>query len=418
MFYRFSSGIEGEIMFCLKTAFLNIKRRKQKSVLVVLISLLAAFFAFVYMSGIQANERQLKTLPQSIPVTARIENLNGSQVVGLEISESLLDSVNNSGYVKGLYYSAQLAANFSSASDEKGRPQWTYIRAVNDINAISNYQDYNIQLGGTASIDFLRGTDAMCIADDVWMQMSGVSVGDSIDLNLYALEYDSKYNTFTHLPLGACSLRIVGSMSSVSAEVPSELLCPAGWVKAKSVAADVNFYPDSAVFTVADPMELDAFKAAMKKCYLIPVDRLAKANIYGSALSVQDETFIKTATRLKSSLAMLYAFAPVVFAVIALVGYALSYLLMQARRAEVVLMRSLGTCRPKCVLTMFFEYASLALFGALLGMVCSAVLAGSAGSAPLLAFLLFFLSFVTGITGAAFQISRRTAMSGLVKVEA
>jgi predicted lysophospholipase L1 biosynthesis ABC-type transport system permease subunit len=91
---------------------------------------------------------------------------------------------------------------------------------------------------------------------------------------------------------------------------------------------------------------------------------------------------------------------------------------MQSRRTEVVLMRSLGTSRAACVLVMLFEYASLGLLGALFGMLCAVIFAGFAGAAPLLAFLMFFASFVLGAAGAAFQISRRTAMSGLVKVEA
>jgi ABC-type multidrug transport system permease subunit len=402
-------------MFCLRTAFLNIRRHKQKSILVVLISLLVAFFAFVYLNSIQTSQQELDALPQSIPVTARIENLNGSQIVGLEISESLLDNVRNSGYVKDLYYSVQLDANFADVPNEKDKPKKIFLKAVNDINAIPNYEDNNIQLKNSVDLGFLKGKDALCIADDVFMQMNDLSIGDDIEINLYALEYDSQNRTFTLLPVGKCSLLIVGSMSSTEGEM---LLCPAGWAKEKLAAADVDFYPDSAMFTVADPMKLDAFKAAMKKCFLMPVNPLADATIYGSALSVKDETFIKTATRLQNNLAVLYTFAPMVFVVIALVGYALSYLLMQTRRVEVVLMRSLGTSRAACVLVMLFEYAALGLLGALLGIICSAVLAGFAGAAPLLAFLLFFVSFVIGTAGAAFQISRRTAMSGFVKVEA
>lgn len=402
-------------MFCLKTAFLNIKRYKQKSMLVVLISMLVAFFAFIYINNIQSSQHELDTLPQSLPITARIENQNGTQLVGLEIGESMINAINDSGYVKDLYYSVQLAANFSNVPNEKDKAKEIYIRAVNDINAIPNNKDLNIQLNGSVNVDFLRGNDAKCIADDVWMQKKDLSVGDSIDINMYALEYDPGTNTFTLKALGKCSLLIVGSMSSGGYE---DILCPSGWAKEKHTEAGVNFYMDSAVFTVRDSMNLNAFKAAMKKCYLMPVDRLAEAKVYGDALSVQDETFIKTAARLKSDIAVLYAFAPIVFIVIALVGYALSYLLMQARRAEVVLMRSLGTSRGKCVAIMFFEYASLGLLGALLGMGSSMILTGFSGAAPLFAILSFFASFVIGIIGAAFQISKRNAMSGFVKMEA
>lgn len=403
-------------MFCLKTALLNIKRRKQKSMLVVLISLIIASFAFVYAGGIQTNEQELNSLPQAIPVTANITNLDGSQVAGLEIGESLLEKINNSGFVKNLYYSAQLEANFSSVPDEKDKPKKIFIRAVNDINAIPNYQNMNIELDGSLSLEYLRGNDARCIADDVWLQMNGLSVGDSIGINLYCLKFDPSDDTFTLVPLGTHSLLIAGSMSS-SGEVSMNLLCPAGWAKEQHAAAGVNFSLDSAAFTVADPLHLNEFKAAMKELYLMPVDPRAMAKIFGSALIVYDETFIKTATRLQSHLATLYGFAAVVFAVIVLVGYALSYLFMQSRRIEVVLMRSLGTSRKECVLVMFFEYASLGFWGSLLGLLVSVIFTGFSGAGPLLAFLIFFASFVIGIAGSSYQLSKLTAMSGLVKAE-
>lgn len=400
-------------MFCLRTAFLNIRRHKQKSILVVLISLIIAFFAFIYVSGIQTNQQQLDALPKSIPVTARIENMDGSKVVGLEISDSLLDNVYNSGYVKDLYYSVQLAANFSDVPNESDKGKEIPVRAVNDINAIPNYKDSNIKLDDSTSIDFLRGKDALCIADDVWLQMKDLSVGDTININLYGLEYDPSSDTFSYMTIGPCSLLIAGSMTSSD----SYIICPAGWAREKCEAADVNFYPDSASFTVADPMNLDAFKAAMKKFYLMPVNPQAQAKVYGDALSVEDETFIKTATRLKSNLGVLYSFAAIVFLVIGIIGYAISYLLMQGRRAEVVIMRSLGTSRKECVLIMFYEYAALGLLGSLLGMLFPVIFTGFAVWS-FLAFLMFFAGFALGVICAALNISKLTAMSGFVKVEA
>ncbi len=405
-------------MFCLKTALLNIKRRKQKSILVVLISLLIASFAFVYVGGVQTNEHQLAALPQAIPVTARIENLDGSEIAGLEISGKTVDAINDSGYVKDLYYSVQIRANFSSIPDESEKAKEIELRAVNDINAIPNYQDLNIELDGSVTLDFLRGNEAKCIADYDWLQRNDLSVGDTIELNLYCLKYEPKDYAFRCAPLGTYSLLIAGSMTS-SAEVAGSLLCPAAWVKEKHRTAGETFLTDSAMFTVADPLHLDEFKAAMKKLYLMPINPVAEnARVYGNALSVQDEIFIKTATRIMSTLSVLYTFAAVIIVVVALTGYALAYLFMQTRRIEVVLMRSLGTTRRECMFVMFYEYAALGLFGSLLGMLGSAIIAGSAGAIQILAFLVFLVSFAGGIAGAASRLCRQNIMSGFIKAEA
>lgn len=405
-------------MFCLKTALLNIKRHKQKSMLVVLISLLIASFAFVYVSGIQTSEQQLAALPQAIPVTARIENLDGSKIAGLEISGKTLDAINDSGYVKDLYYSVQIRANFSSVPNENEKAKEIELRAVNDINAIPNYQDLSIKLDGSVTPDFLRGNEAKCIADDYWLQRNDLSVGDGIELNLYCLKYEPNDYSFRCVPLGTSSLLIVGSMTS-SVEVPVSLLCPAAWAREKHTAADVTFLADSAMFTVADSLHLDEFKAAMKKLYLMPINPVAEnAQVFGSALSVQDEIFIKTATRIMSTLSVLYTFAAVIVVVVALTGYALAYLFMQTRRIEVVLMRSLGTTRRECMLVMFYEYAALGFFGSLLGMLGCAFIAGSAGAIQILAFLVFLASFAGGIAGAASRLCRQNIMSGFIKAEA
>ncbi len=401
-------------MFCLKTALLNIRRHRQKSVLVVLVCMLAVFFVFIFVNSIKTNEEQLVELPRSLPVDAQIQNLNGSQAVGLIIGGAMVENIEKSGYVKDLYCSAQMVANFSSLDDED-KVKEIFLKSINDINAIANVKDSTVKLIDGVDVGFLNGNEALCIADENFLYDKDLSIGDTIDINLYGLSYDSQSREFEHVPLGPCSLLIAGSISSGG---ESHIICPHGWAKGMHLAAGANFNLESTSFTVADPMDLNAFKQAMKKCHLMSVNPLAEGNIYGGALSVRDEIFIKTVTRIRDSLSMLYAFAPVIFAVTALIGYALSYLLMQSRRAEIMIMRSLGASRPVCMTVMFIEYAVLGLAGTLLGTLCSAVSAGFLGLSPLLAALLFILSFLIGILCAAFQISARNIMSGFIKVEA
>lgn len=400
-------------MFCLKTAFVNIKRHKQKSVLVVLVCMLIVFFVFIYINSINTNEDQLRELPHSLPVDAQIQNLKGSQSVGLIIGGDMVENIERSGYVKGLYSSAQMVANFSSLDDED-KVKEIFVKSINDINAVVNVKDRTVDLMDSVNLDFLSGSDAMCIADEDFLYDKDLSIGDTIDINLYGLSYDSKSNEFEHVPLGSCSLLIAGSISSGTG---AHIICPNSWAKNMHIAANANFNLDSASFTVADPMDLNAFKAAMKACHLMSVNPLAEGKIYGGALSVRDEMFIKTITRLRDSLSMLYAFAPVIFAVITLIGYALSYLLMQTRRTDIMIMRSLGTSSAACMATMFLEYAALALIGALLGTVFSLIFTGFSSFSALLAALVFTVSFLLGISAASFQISTRNIMTGFVKAE-
>jgi ABC-type antimicrobial peptide transport system permease subunit len=203
---------------------------------------------------------------------------------------------------------------------------------------------------------------------------------------------------------------------SVTDQVKVDILCPIGWAKDKHAEADVDFSLDSASFTVADPLNLDAFKAAMNHYNLHEVSSTAEFSVEGNSLSVEDETFIKTAGRVKNNLTVQYAFAPVIFLVIALIGYALAYLLMQGRRTDIAIMRSLGASRRVCVLIMFIEYAMLGLAGCLLGTACAAIWMKPGWSTLLIA-LLFLASLILGVLAATFQISKGNTMMGLIKTE-
>jgi hypothetical protein len=387
--------------------------------LVTLTCMVVVIFAFFYMDSIETNRKQLEAMPQALPVSAQIENLSGSRVVGLEINANLVDQIANSGLVKDLRYTTRLAANFPSVPDEANKYKTITILGANEMRAVPNLQEGQVKLIDGVQPDFLHGQDAICLADESFLKENNLSTGVPVDLIVYCLKADPDGVSFVFVPLGNCSLRIVGTMSPISLKDQGrvDLLCPAGWAKAKDTQASQDFYLDSTSFTVANPLELDAFKAAMKELYLLPVNPMAASySIKGCALSVKDETFIAAAGRVKNNLRMLYSFAVVIFIVIVLIGYAVAYLLMQSRRADIAIMRSLGTGQKECVLTMLAEYGALGLAGCLLGTACAALWIVLAFGTLMIS-MLFLLSLMLGIAAAAVQISRSNTMTGLIKTE-
>jgi hypothetical protein len=335
------------------------------------------------------------------------------------IGEKTVAGIESSGLVKDLVYTAPLAANPADMPDETNKYKEINICCVNNSKAIPGYSDRTLTLMDGVDDSVLQSEDAVCIADESYMQNNELFVGDSMELAVYTLKYMSETSAFQFMPLGTQNLRIVGSMSSAATnrELDINLICPVKWSKMLHQKADERFYLDSASFNVAVPLNLNAFKAAMDQLYLIPAIPTADDTPNGSALSVRDQTFISTANSIKNNLKSMYAFAPIVFIVIALVGYVISYLMMQSRRTDIVVMRSLGTSRIACVIIMLFEFAALGIVGSLLGLAISALLIGFAGITTPLISMLFFLSFLLGIAAAAVQISRRNLMTGLNKTE-
>ena len=405
-------------MFCWRNAFLNIKRHKRKSILIAAICILIVFFVCVYVNNIETSEKQLAELPNAIPVTANISDLVGSKIVGLEINEGWLLKTRDSVHVKDMLYTARLVANFASMPDEKDAYKEIEIAAVSEARAISNFKDKKMEFIDGADESLLMGNEAVCIATNDFLVQNNLEIGDTIELAVYTRVYDSYSSAFHPEPLGACSLRIVGLITSeVYSTMDSALICPLAWACDLHVKAGRDMHYDSAAFTVADPLNLNAFKEDMDKIGWMPAMPTAQDSPKGQSVRVRDETFIKTAENLKNNLAGLYTFLPIIFAVVALAGYAISYLLMQSRRRDIVLMRSLGFGRLACIMIMLIEFAALSLAGSLLGLGISALLISFASSGTPLLAMLFFASFLIGIAVASVQLSGVNLMTGLSKTE-
>lgn len=406
-------------MFCFRMAFLNIRRRERKSALIVLICILIVFFVSGYIDSIDKSERQLADLPRAVPVSARITSTDGSKVAGLVISAQTVDQIENSGLVKDLLYTAPLAANPAQMPDEENQYKDITVLCVNKAEAIPGYFDRTITMLSGYEQSILQGQDAVCVADEDFLENYGLSVGDTVQLAVYALKYNSDHWTFSFEPLGVQDVLIAGSMSfaATGRETEINLVCPVGWSRELNTKADEKFFLDSVFFNVADPLALNEFKAAAKGFYLISVVPTADYSLSGSALSVRDETFISTAGSLMNNMTSLYTFAPIVFLLIALVGYVISYLMMQSRRGDIAVMRYTGTSRAVCVGIILIEFTALSLFGSILGLGASALLLGFSGIGTPLIAMLFFLSFIIGIAVAAIQISGVNLMTGFKKTE-
>ena len=403
-------------MFCFRMAFLNIKRRRRKSALIVLICILIVFFVSGYIDSIDKSERQLADLPRAVPVSARISSTDGSKVAGLVISPTTVDKIEASGLVKDLLYTAPLAANLAQMPDEQ---KDITICCVNKAQAIPGYFDRTITMLSGYEQSVLQGQDAVCVADEDFLENHGLSVGDTVQLAVYALKYNSDNWAFSFEPLGVQDILIAGSMTfaATARDTDINLVCPVGWSRELNNKADERFFLDSVFFNVADPLALNEFKAAMNKFYLISVVPTADYSLSGSVLSVRDETFITTASSLMNNISTLYTFAPIVFLLIALVGYVISYLMMQSRRSDIAVMRYTGTSRRACVAVMLIEFTVLGLLGSLFGLGISALILGFADISTALIAMLFFLSFIFGIIVAAVQISGVNLMTGFKKTE-
>lgn len=402
-------------MFCLKTAIRNSWRRKVKSALMVLVSAVAAVFVLIYLNSIKFNQEQLLMFSRELPVTARIMNGNGSMENGLYIPKDLIDKIEGTGFVKDPLYTTQMAAVLPT-DDPSDREDIAMIRCANREQAIPDYEDRTIILEEGADMDFLQGNDPVCLAGENFLARNNLSIGDTIDIRLYYRQFDELGISYTYEWLADCSLRIIGSISASGSDIVRiDILCPLGWAEDLHARKGKDFSLDSASFTVSDSLRLNEFKAEMRE-YLQGVSPEGSKLPKGDSLSVDDHIFILSAGRVKDTLRILNTFAPVMFVIIALVGYTAAYLLIQDRRVDIAIMRSLGTGPIACTATMIIEYTILGLIGCMLGNACVVPWTGLSMN-TLFNSMLFFASLMMGISTAALRVSRLNTMTGLIKNE-
>ncbi|MCL6458966.1 MAG: ABC transporter permease [Gorillibacterium sp.] len=383
-------------MFYLWTGILNIRRYKFKSILSVLIFGLIVLLLNLYIANIQTNRKQLSDLAKVLPVLAHISNLDGSQNVGLEIKKETVMQLQSSPYVSGLAYTTQLMAGLGDFPvDEQGKYLTIPVVAVNTINALPGLPLGNITLANGATLDFLQSNEAQCLVDEQFLKQNKLAVGDTIVLKPSYYRYEPDGFQLRLRPLGLFSIKIIGSVApwnQMSSGIVSQIILPVGWTQVAFDGAGIEYYADSAAFTVKDALKLNAFKAQMQEFKFKSVQVTAPLSYNGNTLVVADGNFIKAASHLQENLSLLNRFFRFILVVVAFAGYITSYLLMQNRRPEFAVMRSLGSSKSACFTTLITESVILQIIGGLLSSVVAMLLGtGGVTALPVIIAMFFFM---------------------------
>lgn len=357
-------------MFLVKNMVRSIRRGRYKSLLSVLICAVITLLLCLYMGNLENSRQMLRELPKALPVTASVSNLSGSMDAGLQISEERLDGILQSEYAEHPLVSVRLMAGFGEFDIRDWAENLTmYGGGINDVDAVEGLNETDISLMEGAGTDFLQSDRMECMIQKDILEEKGLKVGDTVTLTTYYYWYWD-YGEPRSSPLDVGEYTIVGTMENVGSYLgvlPANILLPFQTVRESYARAEIPFYADSCKFTVKNPLELNAFKEQMGELQFLPVSATAEYSFDGNALTVRDDTFIRSAERTKESISLLEGFLPFVFLVVLFAGYLTSYLFTQNRRAEYALMRSVGVGRGKAYAVFLGEYLILSLGGSLAG---------------------------------------------------
>ena len=241
-------------------------------------------------------------------------------------------------------------------------------------------------------------TAVPCLMPDSLMERFGLELGDSIPI---AMRYQANNETYEVLwefiPVG--SFTQAGNDPNIYA--PLTLWCDLDWITGQEdilsygqrVTIQIStprqrdqlFYFNSrfstCVFTLNDPSQLDALRDYLQENGYTRVDGRRASR---SAMLLYDRAFVETTSGLGRYIGFSQLLFPVLFVLVAVLGFIISWLLINSRRMEFAILRGLGTGRCRVFLSFFLEQAMLCLLGCAMGALVLGAATGSVSWLPVI----------------------------------
>ena len=386
-------------------------RSRGRSVLVLCIAaLLAACMAF-YVGNIGVNKAALQSLSDSVPVTVRITSRNGAKTAGLNIEAKPFDHLTEAG-VHDVRCTAVAAGAFSPEvrAQEMFLGGDTIVRAGNSLEALELSAD-NLHFADGQNAAFLSGDSAQCVIGEDYAERTGLHPGDTLSLEIYMVR--QSMNGTIYRMIGDAALEIIGTHSAPGG---ADVILPVNFLRTEAETAGVSFLYDSCSALVDDSTHLKDFKAEMQK-YFMDINPSAEDPNAGDALSVEDELFVKTASRLRQNIALFQSMLVPFFALIIGLVVLTTFLTMRSTRRDMAIARSLGVSKWRCAAPNFISTVLLDMLGcAVILPILSAALHIPALSAHAI-FGLFTLCAALGTAAALLCLLRFDTLTLLTPVD-
>lgn len=386
-------------------------RSRGRSVLVLCIAaLLAACMAF-YVGNIGVNKAALQSLSDSVPVTVRITSRNGAKTAGLNIEAKPFDHLTEAG-VHDVRCTAVAAGAFSPEvrAQEMFLGGDTIVRAGNSLEALELSAD-NLHFADGQSAAFLSGDSAQCVIGEDYAERTGLHPGDTLSLEIYTVR--QSMNGTIYQMIGDAALEIIGTHSAPGG---ADVILPVNFLRTEAETAGVSFLYDSCSALVDDSTHLKDFKAEMQK-YFMDINPSAEDPNAGDALSVEDELFVKTASRLRQNIALFQSMLVPFFALIIGLVVLTTFLTMRSTRRDMAIARLLGVSKWRCAAPNFISIVLLDMLGcAVILPILSAALHIPALSAHAI-FGLFTLCAALGTAAALLCLLRFDTLTLLTQVD-
>lgn len=395
-------------MFLCEQIAASVTHNKLRTFLMLLVFFLVVFWGGIYLGNLERNERALDTLGEQLPVTVAIANLGGDKTTGIEITESKLEA-----FLKLDLSNQRIAAESYCNIGQNTEPGAERISAYlfgSNTDALLYGMGVEFE-GEQAGIDgiFSRG-EAVCYLNRDFAEGRGIEyeIGDELDINMFRPEYD-EFHTVTGFEEITTAKAAVGGFFTVQSdtvqEVSIDLICPTGWMTQQYHEAGEKMYYTSAAGEVSNPLKLNELKAQAKELNFTQINPSNPGERFGSALVIDDQLYIQTASQLKRNIELLELFALPMFLLILVLNVVIAYFAAMNNRKFILLHRCMGVKRRELVFLTLCENLLFLLSGGILAMILLNWLGLISVSLGCVTLGLCFLANILGALGPVIKMS-------------
>ncbi|MBR5490062.1 MAG: hypothetical protein IKV79_02190 [Oscillospiraceae bacterium] len=454
----------------MRFALLSARRGGWRSGVVPAAALVLSIFLGILANASAGWGEQMDALYRDAEITGRAVSTNGRRSTELTVSAENARTLWKSGMLEGIYVSkgfnywlgeeipafgtssfAQearqawigkqpevVALNGMDAAPEfiySGVPEITWLSGWNesflsDPEACASVLETIEHLGSRAVLPAEKEADTIpCLMPESLLERIGLGIGDSRIINFRAI-IDGDVWEFGR------EMLIVGSFAQAGGDaniyVPLTLWCDEDWITGEEdllpngERVDLQFHTNqdrdkyfyfhsrfgSCAFTLSDAGKLDELRDYLHEKSFTRVDSLRSNR---TTVLLFDRSFVETVGGLGRYISFSQLLFPVLFALVALLGFIVSWLMVNSRRMEFAILRGLGASKMRVFFSFFLEQTMLCLIGSIVG--CIGLLAITGSLAWLGAVGIFALCYLLGAALSVMAVGRTHLMSLLSERE-
>lgn len=445
----------------LRFAWRGIRRGGLRSCVVPAAALVLALFLGVLGSTAQGWEQQIDALYDETTISGQVVSINGRSYSGLSVPATTVRKLVNSGLTENIGVSVEWhywldgempdfgGGEFASGFQKRWINRQPEVVALNRLDAAAEFYYSG------AELEYLEGWDERFLAGDCqsyyavgwglaeerqacpalvsaqFLEEQGLELGDTFSVIYNYVDFSGQD---CPTPL---TLRVVGSFRQRSEKsniyvplgyyMPVEMLLgeedlfdggrpPLGYAQTAEdyemmLRSNAKF--STCRFDLRSAYDLEEMRDYLEgnKFSLVGDTRALR-----TAVLLHDASFTETLGGLGRYIAFGTILFPILLAVVGVLGFIISWLMINSRRMEFAVMRGLGARKGTVFLTFFTEQALLCLLGCALACVVLLFLPGG-GALRWLAVLGFLVCYLAGCALSVLAVGRTKLMSLLSERE-